>query len=92
MGPLVGLDQAVNRDPKITSRLLILHGAIKDLVGNRAKHPATEVGVHHLLVCIIRGSRRRVISVANDAELATHGMEEGLPLGVIGVLQLVTGT
>jgi hypothetical protein len=88
---LVGLEQTINRDPKITGRLLILHGEIKDVVGNGAEHLVADVGVHHLPVHIIRGSGRRAVDVTKDAELATHGTEEGLPLGVIGVLQLVIG-
>ena len=80
----VRLEVVGDGDPKLPHRLVGGHGEVEDVLGDGIVQPAVDSAVS-LIPCIsVRIRRRGTVDVTEEAKLATHGLEEVAPLGVVG--------
>lgn len=85
VGFLVLLEEITDSRPVGGSGLIILHGAIKNVIGTRALDPALHrairLGPGGIGICWCSVG---AVKVVHGSEFATHGLEEGRPFGVAG--------
>lgn len=84
---LVVLEEITDTRPEGVRVLIIFHGEVHDVVGDRALDPVLDsvisLGPERIGRCGCS-----VVNVLEKTELAAHGLEEGGPLGVVGLLHL----
>ena len=86
---LVAAEEALNRRPEGARCLVVaLHGKVEDGVINEAVDPRPHAAVCLIPLRILGAWRGRSVDVRFEAEFAAHQLEEGCPLGVVGVLHL----
>ena len=73
--------------PKFPRSLVGRHGEVEDVLGDRAVEPTADSTVF-LVPGISAWIRRSAGDVTEEVELATHCLEEGRPLVVVGVRQI----
>jgi len=87
MRGLVGLELVGVCDPKLLCSLILGH-EVKNRLGDGAVEPRAEAIVHLFPSGITAARRNSVVDVVKMPELATHCLEEGRPLVVVGVRQI----
>jgi len=87
MRGLVGLELVGVCDTKLLCSLILGH-EVKNRLGDGAVEPRAEAIVHLFPSGITAARRNSVVDVVKMPELATHCLEEGRPLVVVGVRQI----
>jgi hypothetical protein len=88
---LVGAEVDFNSHPKFPCGLLIaVHGEVEDGVVDGAEDPTADAAIRLIPLrpggISQRWRRGGVVDVRLETEYAAHGLEEGSPLGVVGIL------